>query len=228
MRAWWVGCLVLLPSIAHASPWLGFDASLGFGAQTIGVANDTFAATGKIAGTGQPGSFRAKGREMGLVAPTFLDFEIALKLLGRHWTAGLIFGFAPFETGPDAAIERASLSDLARFDKTTAVWFAAEASIAIPIDRFTIRIGPVVGMRDVEFSVTEFEKVSCKGGRCYVQAEDWQPFLQPRIQLDYEVSRTKRNALAIGAWVGADLSSSFMPSFGVTIAIRTPHDSLVP
>jgi hypothetical protein len=221
--------LVLAPSIARADGW---EIHAAFASAAPPAGHARFESSAYEQGTNQ--RFSGYGRELGIVRPRMWQLEISAHYLRRHlflgpWAAVNIPGAADEEPTNRAMASHAHLSNI----RSWAV--GAEVGGAVPIDRTTIRLSVLGGLRWFDMPLIGYPLETCSRSSrygtyrfpCPQTATALVPFVQPRIAIDTTLRRAIPS-LALGVFAGADIYPALSATFGVTVSFRAPHDMLDP
>ena len=188
-----------------------------------------FTGAGVPTGTGRRVTFSHLGRELGLRTPTFWGGELAFGYRHRYFgilVSGMIAGNARADGRPTDSVAASQVGT----SSIMAYGGGIELFGSVPLDRFTVSIGALAGLRGFSMPLVGFEPTTCtrssrrSGRRTYPCPErastNATPYVQPRVHLD--VALTRDRTLSFGAYVGVDALGDRSMLTGVTFGLRLP------
>jgi hypothetical protein len=188
-----------------------------------------FTGAGVPVGTGRRATFNHRGRELGLRNPTFWGGELAIGY--RHTYFGvLVSGMVASNVRADAAPTDVVAAGQVGTGSVTAYGGGLELFGSIPLDRFTLSVGAVAGLRGFSMPLVGFEPTTCtssrkSGRRKYPCPEtattNATPYVHPRLHLD--VALTEKRTIFLGVYVGIDALGDRSMLSGVMLGLRSPR-----
>lgn len=216
----------------------GFEVALGALAYRPDLSRVHFSGSGvPIDGIRGRQSFDHKGSELGMQRPVLLGGDIAIRYLRRYFVLGVSGFIAGNSGGADAtpipANTEATMLVSAR--SLMAYGGAIDIAGALPLGPATVRLGPVTGVRAYKVDLPGFQAAECKTRRSrasYPCAEtagsNAQPFLQPRVSIDFAAAPQKDETVFVGLSGGVDVFGGASYWGGLALGVRSSHGGLLP
>src|SRR5262249_8916834 len=143
-----------------------------------------FGASGTLAGTGDTpnpihATLRVDGRSAGVDKPIATDFQLHMQwAVVPHLVVGGVMGLF----GGDGDVAPRPLP-IAVSSSYSGFRFGPEIGTVFTREWFELRATVALGYLSASLPVTGFEKVPCKGGRCYPSAIANELFIEPRLSI---------------------------------------------
>lgn len=217
----------------------GFEIALGALAYRPDLSRVHFSGSGvPIDGARGRQNFHHKGSELGIQRPMLIGGDLAIRYLRRYVVLGVSGFMAGNSGGADAtpipANTEATMLVSAR--SLMAYGGAVEIEGALPLGPATIRVGPVTGVRAYKVDLPGFQATECKTrrnrNRGYPCAETAgttaQPFLQPRVSIDFSTAPEKSESFFVGLSGGVDVFGGATYWGGLALGVRSSHGGLLP